>query len=658
MQFRRGSGVARHLGWLYAVIGMVAAPTLQAADATDIEGSRPRVLYFEPLPALRAWADEQPQATGDDTHTGIAAKTQSLVRTHGEHSLSFEAYGRRFDLSLETNARLSEALQSKSSPSSLSLYRGTLDGSAGSWVRLAAKAGEVHGMIWDGTDLYVIEPAHTSDASFAASNGAPRAETLSSEANPAGTTSNSAAGDTNEPSTPVIFRLADVLMEPGATSCAVRADPAGRAGSFSRDALEGVDPDTTDTGGNGRGDAAYGALLRELKGSAVIMQAAGATRRLTLSALGDASLLQRYLERGLNTQDAQDGILIRLNNVDGIYSTQLAIELRVDAVSIDHSLGNVLPDPVQPRSLLDELGTLRANSPAHRSHGLTHLFTGRDLEGTTVGIAYVDSLCSSRHGAALTQAQSTPWQDTLVAAHEIGHNFGAPHDGDPAEACHDAPPDHLMASAINGSDTFSQCSLAQMNLRAQAASCISTLPPANITIARDLGTTQQVASRPFEWQLEVRNAGGLVARNVRAELLVPPAMTIDHATVIGGSCTSGAGWIQCQMGDIAGGTSRTVVLGLHSDTPGTHSIAARVDADQDAQSWDNTGDGTITIVADGIPASQAQSGNSSGGGSMSMTFLLGLLGTLVLRARGRGRVQPVPRRPSTPARPIDISASR
>lgn len=608
MQFRRRSGAAWHLGWLYAVIGILAMPTLQAADTGGIDASHPRVLYFEPLPALRAWASEQPQVTGG-TRTGTAAKT----RSRAEHSLHFDAYGRRFDLSLETNARLSEALQSTSA-ASVSLYRGTLDGSTGSWVRLAAQRDEVHGMIWDGAELYVIEPAQTSDVSLAASNG---------------------AAGTHEPSMPVIFRLADVLMEPGTAACAVRADPAGQESTGAGDPL-GMDPDAANTGVAVRGDATYGALLGELKGSAAIMQAAGATRRLTLSALGDAKFLQRYLERGLTMQDAQDAILIRLNNVDGIYSTQLQIELRVDAVSIDHSLGTVLPDPLPPRSLLEALGDLRASSPQHRSRGLTHLFTGRDLDGNTVGIAYVNSLCSSKHGVALTQAQSSAWYDTLVAAHEIGHNFGAPHDGDPLEACPDAPSGHLMASTISGSEIFSECSLSLMRERAQEAQCISTLPPANITVARDLGTMQQIVSRPFEWQLDVRNSGGLVATGVRAELLVPPTMTIDHATVVGGSCTSGAGWIQCQMGDIAGGTSRTVVLGLRSDTTGTHSISARVEADQDARDWDNVGDGTITIVADGTPASQAQAGSGSGGGgSMSLSFLLGLLGTLALRAQSR-----------------------
>ncbi|AMN45647.1 hypothetical protein ACG33_00705 [Steroidobacter denitrificans] len=473
MQFRRASGAARHLGWLYAVIGVLAAPTLQAADTSGIDASRPQVLYFESLPALRTWAGAQPQAARDDAHTGTAAKTQALASSDGEHRLHFDAYGRRFELSLETNARLNGLVQSKSAPSSLSLYRGTLDGNPRSWVRLAAMAGEAHGMIWDGTDLYVIEPAQSNQAQ---SNQTPISSDDMSDTSPAAT---------SEPSTPVIFRLADVLMEPGTAACAVHAGPTDEESGSAQETLEDLDPDAANTGNVMRGDAAYGALLGELKDSAVIMQAAGATRRLTLSALGDAQFLQRYLERGLTMREALDAILIRLNNVDGIYSTQLQIELQVEAVSIDHSLGTMLSDPVQPQSLLEALGERRRNSPEHRSRGLTHLFTGRDLDGNTVGIAYVDSLCSSRYGVALTQVRGSAWQDpgsiwhdTLVAAHEIGHNFGAPHDGDPEEVCRDAPPGYLMAPAINALGIFSECSLEQMNKRALAARCISPLPPA------------------------------------------------------------------------------------------------------------------------------------------------------------------------------------
>ncbi len=56
--------------------------------------------------------------------------------------------------------------------------------------------------------------------------------------------------------------------------------------------------------------------------------------------------------------------------------------------------------------------------------------TGRNLETQTVGIAYISGLCSAEFGTSLSQSGLDTMRAALIAAHEIGHNFGAPHDGE------------------------------------------------------------------------------------------------------------------------------------------------------------------------------------------------------------------------------------
>ena len=57
--------------------------------------------------------------------------------------------------------------------------------------------------------------------------------------------------------------------------------------------------------------------------------------------------------------------------------------------------------------LLAEVRFFRRNSSSQLALGLTHLMTGRDLDGDTVGIAYIGSVCQrlrcvqSFRGAAL-----------------------------------------------------------------------------------------------------------------------------------------------------------------------------------------------------------------------------------------------------------------
>jgi hypothetical protein len=505
--------------WLCVVAVVAVAALAPPVAAARDNAQAARIAYFEPLHALPA--------------------STSAQQKSGTQQLHFDAFGRRFDISLGLNTRL---MASKPEQSTLQLYRGSLDGVAGSWVRLASNGGVLHGMMWDGVQLYAIEPA---------------AEVADSLASPPADASQT-----------IVFRLADATMDPGAAAC-------------------GSDSTTL------QANEAFAKLTTELKSTTQAMQATGATRRLDVSALGDARLLQRYG----NEKDARDAILTRLNNVDGIYSSQLAIEIHVGSLSVPDASHDQLSAATDPKSLLRELANLRKRSGALNSQGVTHLFTDRDLDGSTIGIAYLDSLCDKQNAVGLTETRNV-WLDSLVAAHELGHNFGADHDGDPQGTCPNTPSSgFLMAPVVSGTDDFSQCSLSRMRAGAQHASCISTLPPANVRIPASLGSVEAPVGSPFSWQLLVSNVGGLTARNVRVELTVASALTIVDAGVVGGSCTSGGGAVQCEIGDLAGGETRAIQLVLSSDDAGSNTIEAEVTADNDGTRRDNGASGQIVVEA-------------------------------------------------------------
>src|SRR6185436_292174 len=128
------SGAVRAGLWVVAVAAL--APSVAAANDDARAG---RITYFEPLRALPA------------TPSAAQRKAGSSLQ-----QLRFDAFGRRFDIALGSNDRL---MQSKPQNSQLELYSGSIEGIAGSWVRLATKGDVLHGMMWDGTQLYAIEPA-------------------------------------------------------------------------------------------------------------------------------------------------------------------------------------------------------------------------------------------------------------------------------------------------------------------------------------------------------------------------------------------------------------------------------------------------------------------------------------------------------------------
>ncbi|MGH8308590.1 MAG: M12 family metallo-peptidase, partial [Steroidobacteraceae bacterium] len=67
------------------------------------------------------------------------------------------------------------------------------------------------------------------------------------------------------------------------------------------------------------------------------------------------------------------------------------------------------------------------------------------------------------------------------AAHEIGHNFDAPHDGDTGAACASTPQSFLMAPRLNGSQQFSSCSIDQMARLATSGWCLADMATDPVT---------------------------------------------------------------------------------------------------------------------------------------------------------------------------------
>ena len=328
-------------------------------------------------------------------------------------ALEFTAFGRSFRLQLSNNQRLAQF----AAGSSLQLYKGTLEGVPGSWARISVHDGLPRGMIWDGRELFIVDAAPE-----AVNYGA------------AGT---------------VMFKLSDAVLERGV--------------SFTGDAVEKPsDP-----------AEAFSAMIGELRAGSQALKDGVATKGVEISILGDAAYLARYSSEA----QARDAILTRLNNVDGIFSSQVGVELQVVSVEVGGELSARLSATTDSGVLIDELGQLRRRTPALSATGLTHLFTGRRLDGDTAGVGYDSALCSQRYAASLAMAHNSAALDTLITAHEIGHVFGAPHDG--TGQCASTPlGQYIMTPTLDSSITsFSQCSLDQINAVLDSYSCVVALPP-------------------------------------------------------------------------------------------------------------------------------------------------------------------------------------
>ena len=341
---------------------------------------------------------------------------------------------------------------------------------------------------------------------------------------------------------PIIFRLADTYVVPGTMSCGTDTSSATAA-------------------------AGYQKLVGELRGA--VSQSAGAIKEITLGAIGD------YEFTNLKGANAQSAIMTRLNNVDGIYSEQLGVQIKLETVETFTDPNDPFSDATDPTVLLGELSDYRQATPAQNSQGLTHLFTGRNLEGSTVGLAYLSALCSVRGGAGLTEGDHDATTDSLIAAHEIGHNFGAPHDAEAGSPCESTPPNYIMAPSVNGSDQFSQCSIDQMQDDIADASCITALPTVDMSISLGSATTLLLGA-DTDLQFDLSNGGTLDAANVGVDITLPSNLGLVSAAASSGSCSSGAGTVSCALGTVTGLSSGSVSLSVTPSSVGTDTLTATV----------------------------------------------------------------------------------
>ncbi|NJO13519.1 MAG: hypothetical protein HC872_08710 [Gammaproteobacteria bacterium] len=188
----------------------------------------------------------------------------------------------------------------------------------------------------------------------------------------------------------------------------------------------------------------YQKLVAELRAQAI--GAAVATEQIEIAFVADFELSQRF------GTDTQATMMARANVLDGIFDSQVGVTIV--------PFFQIFTDSNDPftasnaSTLLNELSTYRRNTPNIRSRGLAHLMTGRALDGNTAGVAFIGALCSVGSGAGLSEGTGSNTVASLIAAHEIGHNFGAPHDAEAGSACASTPGTFLMNPQINGSTTF------------------------------------------------------------------------------------------------------------------------------------------------------------------------------------------------------------
>jgi hypothetical protein len=428
------------------------------------------------------------------------------VQKASPSNLRVQAFGRTFELQLEDNMRLlrSTSAQTRERLGAVQLLKGTIKDVPGSWVRLTLSGGRYSGAFWDGAELYAIAPREALGAALLAPM---------------------------QPAPTAIYRLSDTQGGLLQGTCGV--DSSQRA--------------------NSNPLAKFKALINELRAAADSAFAA-TPREIDVSMLADFELTNRL---GSGTAS---NLLEKANIVDGIFSSQVGVStIPTDFVSFAADT-----DPftsAEASTLLNELGTYRNNTPLIRGRGLAHLVTGRHLNGSTVGIAYLGSLCEAQFGVSLSES-SDFIDSALIMAHELGHNFGAPHDAEPGSSCAATPLGFVMAPQFNNSTTFSTCSVQQMQPHIAAASCVVDSRNRDLAVSGPAAPIQTIVNEAFEVPIDLRSVGDTDAVNIILTVHMPFGLNLLSASLPGGICTTLSDNItlRCELPSLAAGASTRLTL--------------------------------------------------------------------------------------------------
>ncbi|XP_071794663.1 zinc metalloproteinase-disintegrin-like atrase-A [Asterias amurensis] len=154
------------------------------------------------------------------------------------------------------------------------------------------------------------------------------------------------------------------------------------------------------------------------------------TRYLELGVIGDAEL---YSIRGGNTANCLTALfnaaknVLQLNSLD---ASNTMVPKLVNLKVFTDSQSGLVTCPNPSNCLKTAAAWQSANNPS--SSSADHwdnaaIITGYDLDGSTLGIAYVGS-CGGYYSASVTSMRTLAATDVL--AHEIGHNLNMRHDSD------------------------------------------------------------------------------------------------------------------------------------------------------------------------------------------------------------------------------------
>jgi hypothetical protein len=135
-----------------------------------------------------------------------------------------------------------------------------------------------------------------------------------------------------------------------------------------------------------------------------------------------------YTKNGSSVSNTLADIEKVVNGMRTVYERDVAITFEVTTVIVR----TAEPDPYttnNPDDLLNQFKNYWFNNLKKIKRDTAHLMTGKNLQGSTIGIAYLGVICYKATAFGVSQSRFTTnlKQRTALTSHEVGHNWNAQH---------------------------------------------------------------------------------------------------------------------------------------------------------------------------------------------------------------------------------------
>ncbi|MFI4855984.1 MAG: M12 family metallo-peptidase [Phycisphaerales bacterium JB065] len=149
---------------------------------------------------------------------------------------------------------------------------------------------------------------------------------------------------------------------------------------------------------------------------------------LCVAEFGADADFEFYQSLGSNSTAVENSITNIMNSVSTLYENQVGIAYEVTGIIVRTAepdpYSSTNPDVLLPAFRSEWLNNVGNTIP----HDIAQLFSGKNFDGSTIGLAYVGTVCTnSKYGIVETTCCGSFSCRTDLTAHEAGHNWGSGH---------------------------------------------------------------------------------------------------------------------------------------------------------------------------------------------------------------------------------------